>query len=242
MVDVLLMDDIQFIGGKDSTQEEFFHTFNALHMFNRQIVLASDRHPSELQDVVDRLKSRFQGGLTMKIEPPEFETRLAILDLWAQERQVRLETEVRVMLADRAKSSIRELQSMFNQVVATMQLKRENVNARQAHSILEHHRRPRQHVSLTKVLDMTASYHGVTVEDLVGPRRSGPLNQARQIAMFLAREMTDASLPQIGAAFGGRAHSTVLHSCNKVAEALTIDAELRQAIVKLRESITKTNQ
>lgn len=236
-VDVLLVDDIQFIAGKESTQEEFFHTFNALLTFNKQVVLASDRHPSQLETLEDRLQSRFAGGLVLDLQPPEFETRIAILEMWARERGISLPRQVSQMIAERARANVREMEGIFNQVVATSQLTRRALNLDAAQSLLEGYRRPRQHVTLARVLDVTARYHGVSVDDLTGPRRTQKLTQARQIAMYLARELTLASLPQIGAAFGGRSHSTVLHSCNKVADELASDPTLRQGIETMQQEL-----
>jgi chromosomal replication initiator protein len=235
--DVLLVDDIQFIAGKESTQEEFFHTFNSLYTFNKQVVLASDRHPSELHTLEDRLRSRFSGGLVMDLQPPEFETRLAILELWAGEREIELPRHIAERIADRARTNVRELEGIFNQMVASAQIARRPLTADMAEGVLDGYRRPRQHLSLARVLDVTARYHGITVADLVGPRRTGRLNQARQVAMYLAREVTFASLPQIGEAFGGRTHSTVLHSCNKVAEDLESDDLLRQGIEAIQQEL-----
>lgn len=237
--DVLLVDDIQFIAGKDSTQEEFFHTFNQLHMFNKQIVLAADRHPSQMDGVVDRLRSRFQSGLTIEVQAPEFETRVAIVRMWASERGLRLPDHVCELLANRAKTNLRELESVFNQIVAASQLSRQPIDLESAAAVINGFHRPRHHITLYQVLETTARHHGLTVDDLVGPRRAGAVNQARQIAMYLAREMTQASLGQIGDAFGGRKHSTVLHSCNKIAEDMDSDTLIRSIVLTIREKLVK---
>jgi chromosomal replication initiator protein len=238
-VDVLLVDDIQFISGKESTQEEFFHTFNALYTFNKQIVLASDRHPRELETLEARLRSRFEGGLVMDIQPPSFETRMAILDSWAYERNILLPRHVAEMIAGRARLNVRELEGIFNQVVATSQLTRQPMSAGVTEDILEGFRRPREHVTLAQVVELTARHHGLSIEELVGKRRTGAINQARQIAMYLAREFTSASLPQIGDAFGGRTHSTVLHSCNKIAEDVLHDPQVRTIVQDIRKRLLK---
>ncbi|HEX2906997.1 MAG TPA: chromosomal replication initiator protein DnaA [Phototrophicaceae bacterium] len=235
--DVLLVDDIQFIAGKESTQEEFFHTFNTLNTFNKQIVLASDRHPSQLHTLEDRLRSRFAGGLIMDLQPPEFETRLAILSMWAHERGIDLPPSVAETIANRARTNVRELEGIFNQIVATTQLTKRALNVDMAQGVLDGYRRPRHHVTLARVLDVTAQYHGISVSDLTGPRRTQKLTQARQIGMYLAREVTQASLPQIGEAFGGRAHTTVLHSCNKVAEDLESDELLRRGVEAMQKEL-----
>jgi chromosomal replication initiator protein len=235
--DVLLVDDIQFIGGKDNTQEEFFHTFNTLHMHNKQIILAADRHPSLMDGVVDRLRSRFQSGLLVEVTLPELETRMAILQMWAQERGIDLSHSVSEMLAYRAKNNIRELESAFNQVVATRLLIDKPVTCDMAETVLERYRRPREQLTVTEVLDITAQYHGMTAADLISKRRTGKLSQVRQIAMYLAREITESSLPQIGEAFGGRKHSTVLHSCNKIADELQANQALRVIVGNIRKQL-----
>ena len=240
--DVLLVDDIQFIAGKESTQEEFFHTFNALHMYNKQIILASDRHPSQLDGVVDRLRSRFASGLVTDMQAPGFETRMAILRHWANERGLYLPEAVAELLANRARTHVRELESVFNQAIASSQLSSQALSVGMVEQVLDGFRRPRQYVTVAQVLDLTARHHGLSADDLVGPRRNGPVNRARQIAMYLAREITTASLPQIGEAFGGRKHSTVLHSCSKVAEDIASDDLLRSVVASLRDELVKGNR
>jgi chromosomal replication initiator protein len=239
--DVLLLDDIQFLAGREQTQEEFFHTFNALYTFNKQIVVASDRHPRELELLEDRLRSRFEGGLVMDIQLPEYETRVAIVESWAQERGARMPRSVAEAIADRTGSSIRELSGLFTQVVAKSQLSQTPVNLRTAERIVEQYHQPtaRHHEKITvdRVVDVTAAYHDLTAKDLTSKRRTGRINHARQIAMYLAREVTEASLPQIGGAFGGRSHTTVLHGYNKVAEMMADDDNFRYELLALRERI-----
>jgi chromosomal replication initiator protein len=237
-VDVLLVDDIQFIAGKESTQEEFFHTFNALYTFNKQIVLASDRHPRLLDMLEDRLRSRFGGGLVMDLQPPEFETRFAILQMWAQERNAYLPPEVLEMIAQRAQTNIRELEGLFNTIAASTQTTNRTPTVELAESVLSGYRRPARAVTLGQVLEATADHYGLPVDDLVGTRRTQRLNEARQVAMYLAREVTTASLPQIGEAFGGRAHSTVLHSCKKVMDEMEVNQRLWRDVEAIRERVT----
>ena len=237
--DVLIVDDIQFISGKESTQEEFFHTFNALYTFNKQIVLASDRHPRELETLEARLRSRFEGGLVMDIQAPEFETRVAILKSWAEERGLHVSGRVLEMIAGRVKTNVRELEGIFNQMVAAQQISSDQLTADVATDILEGYRRPRYQVTLAQVVDMVAHHYGLSADDLIGPRRNGNINQARQIAMYLAREITNTSLPQIGSAFGGRRHSTVLHSCNKMADDIERDPVLRAIVQDIRNRLLK---
>lgn len=239
-VDVLLVDDVQFIAGKETTQEEFFHTFNALVAFNKQIVLASDRHPRELTQLEDRLRSRFQGGLVADVQPPELETRMAILHMWAQERSVAVSEDVIAMVAQRAPASIREMEGVFNQIVAQMRLHGSNgVSMARAEATLDRFHRPRERYTLEQIIDLVARKQGLTVDELVGKKRTEKINRARQIAMFIVREMTEYSLPQIGEAFGGRSHTTVLHGCNKIAEEVEADPVLAARIQSLRQSLTR---
>ncbi len=235
--DMLLVDDIQFIAGKESSQEEFFHTFNALYTFNKQIVLASDRPPRDLATLEARLRSRFEGGLVADIQMPELETRTAILYQWARERGVALPARTCEMIAAKAQTNMRELEGVFNQIMATTRLTGSRINAELTDDILDGYHRPRYRISLRQVLEIVAEYHGLSADDLVGPRRNGPINQARQIAMFLAREYTTASLPQIGDAFGGRKHSTVLHSCAKVEEECQTNEAFASIVNYLRTRI-----
>jgi chromosomal replication initiator protein len=243
-VDVLLVDDVQFIGGKDSTQEEFFHTFNALYTFNKQIVLASDRHPRELTTLEDRLRSRFEGGLVVDIPMLEFETRVAILEMWAQERDIRLASSIIEMVAERAKNNIRELEGVFNQVLAKAHLTRQPLTLDVAATTLQRFEAPRQHnkkpslkVKVSEVIRLTAQHYGLKTADLTGKERTQRVNVARQVAMYLARELTDLSLPQIGEAFGGRSHTTVLHGCNKVAEAVELNDPMSIDVAKIRRTL-----
>jgi chromosomal replication initiator protein len=238
--DVLLVDDIQFIAGKESSQEEFFHTFNALYTFNKQIVLASDRPPRDMQTLEARLRSRFEGGLVIDIQTPELETRTAILRQWAHERGIKLATSTCEMIANKARTNVRELEGIFNQIVATTRLTGSTtISPMLADDAIDTYQRPRHHVTVKQVLEMVADYHGLHVDDLVGPKRNGHINQARQIAMFLVREFTTASLPQIGDAFGGRKHSTVLHSCAKMEEEMQQSEMLRAVVNHLREQLLK---
>lgn len=237
-VDVLLIDDIQFIAGKESTQEEFFHTFNALYTFNKQIVIASDRPPRDLQPFEDRLRSRFQGGLVMEVLPPSYETRVAILQTWAADRCIEVPAHILEMIAGRSKMNVRELEGIFNQVAATHHLSQRDITLDVTADILDGYRRPREHVTLSRVLEITARQYGLSVSDLTGKSRTGKINQARQVAMYLAREMTAASLPQIGDTFG-RTHSTALHAYNKMIEDLQYDPQLRLVVKDIRDRIVK---
>ena len=238
--DVLLVDDIQFIAGKDSTQEEFFHTFNALVNFNKQIILASDRHPRELKTLEDRLKSRFVGGLVADIQPPELETRLAILHMWRQEHNANLSDDVLYTVAERAPKSIRELEGAFNRVMAQSRFGGGTINLPTVTQTMEAYAAPRERISIDTIISITADKLDFSDKDLRGKRRTARVNKARQIAMYLTREMTEASLPQIGEAFGGRSHTTVLHGINKIEEELEFDRILENRILKIRKAIAET--
>ncbi len=235
--DVLIIDDVQFIAGKESTQEEFFHTFNTLYTFNKQIIIASDRHPDQLSTLEDRLRSRFAGGLIVDVQPPAFETRVAILEMWAYERGLQLDPGVLEMVANRAPDNIRELEGVFNQIVAKARFDPGGMNFARAERTLTRFEQPRNHVhpvTIQRVLEATAADFSIDVDQLVGKRRTKRINAARQIAIYLSREMTDTSLLQIGDAFGGRAHSTVLHACNKVQEELEEDPALGQQLERIK--------
>ncbi|MDX1991322.1 MAG: chromosomal replication initiator protein DnaA [bacterium] len=241
-VDVLLVDDVQFMAGKESTQEEFFHTFNALYTFNKQIVLVSDRPPRELNSLEDRLRSRFEGGLAVDVQPLELESRLAILEMWARERGVILPMDAMQAIAERARSNVRELEGLFNQAITKAHLEQRPVTMQVVEAALERHERPRQHrirkgVTMDQVIEAVAAHFDLYPEDITGKGRSTRLNQARQVAMFLVRELTDVPLVQIGDVFGGRSHTTVLHGCNKMAEEMERDAELRALLMQLRAQL-----
>jgi chromosomal replication initiator protein len=233
-INVLLVDDIQFIAGKDSTQEEFFHTFNALHSTNSQIVLASDRRPRAMATLEERLRSRFEWGLIADIQPPDLEMRMAILVEKAGIQGVRLPEELSAMLANQIRGNIRELEGALNQIVAQARLTYAPISEDLVRRVVKEFRAPRRTQTVETVLEVTAAYHNLTVDDLIGPRRTKKIAMARQQAMYLARESTNASLPQIGQVMGGRDHTTVMHGYNKVTEMLESDEEIRQEIKQLR--------
>ena len=234
--DVLLVDDIQFIAGKESTQEEFFHTFNALHSFNKQVVLVSDRHPRELTTLEDRLRSRFEGGLITDIQPPDYESRLAILQMWAHERKVDLDRGVLEIIAEKSSKNVRELHGIFNQIVAKSQLASDSVSMDTAVYTMQHYDRPREHgkrnvrVTPESIIKAVAAYYCVSEQDIEGKKRAGRINRSRQVAMYLIRELTEISLSQIGDYFGGRSHTTILHGCNKITEETEHDINLSNAL------------
>ena len=215
-VDALLIDDIQFFAGKDRTQEEFFHTFNALLEGNQQIILTSDRYPKEV-DVEDRLKSRFGWGLTIAIEPPELETRVAILKRKAQESHINLADEVAFFIAKRLRSNVRELEGALNRVVANANFTGRPITIDFVREALRDLLALQDKlVTIDNIQRTVAEYYKIKVADLLSKRRNRSVARPRQIAMALSKELTNHSLPEIGDAYGGRDHTTVLHACRKV--------------------------
>jgi chromosomal replication initiator protein len=219
-VDILLVDDIQFLASKESTQEEFFHTFNTLHNANKQIVLSSDRPPRQLVTLEDRLRNRFEWGLTTDVQPPELETRIAILRKKAVQEQLNAPPEVLEFIASRISRNIRELEGALIRVTAFASLNRQPVDLGLTEIVLKDlipgGEDSAPEITAPAIMAATADYFGLTVEDLCGSSRSRVLVTARQIAMYLCRELTDLSLPKIGAQFGGRDHTTVMHADRKI--------------------------
>jgi chromosomal replication initiator protein len=219
-MDILLVDDIQFLASKESTQEEFFHTFNTLHNANKQIVLSSDRPPKQLVTLEDRLRNRFEWGLITDVQPPELETRIAILRKKAVQEQLNAPPEVLEFIASRISRNIRELEGALIRVTAFASLNRQPVDLQLTEIVLKDlipgGEEAVPEISANAIMAETAAYFGLTVEDLCGSSRSRVLVTARQIAMYLCRELTDLSLPKIGALFGGRDHTTVMHADRKI--------------------------
>jgi chromosomal replication initiator protein len=218
-VDALLIDDIQFFANKDRSQEEFFHTFNALLEGNQQIILTSDRYPKEIDGVEDRLKSRFGWGLTVIIEPPELETRVAILNRKAHECNVRLPTEVAFFMAKRLRSNVRELEGALNRVVANANFSGRPITIDFVRDALRDLLALQDKlVTIENIQKTVADYYKIKVADILSKRRSRSVARPRQVAMALAKELTNHSLPEIGNAFGGRDHTTVIHAVRKVVQ------------------------
>ena len=227
-VDVLLIDDIQFIAGKEGTQEEFFHTFNALHDANKQIILSSDRPPKEIPTLEDRLRSRFEWGLIADIQVPDFETRMAILKKKADLERLNVPNEVMVYVATKIKSNIRELEGALIRIVAYSSLTNREVSVDLASEALKDIISKKQGKSITieSIQDIVSSYFNLRVEDFKSQRRTRNVAYPRQIAMYLSRKLTDMSLPKIGEEFGGRDHTTVIHAYEKISENLKTDEGL----------------
>jgi chromosomal replication initiator protein len=237
-VDVLLVDDIQFIAGKEATEEEFFHTFNALHDINRQIVLTSDRPPKAMRHLHDRLRSRFEWGLLADIQPPDEAHRLAILRAKAEQLAIAASETVLAELARAECASIRELEGALNRVAAYAHMLKQPLDVAMVGRALSPLRAPRQSaVSGDAILRVVASHFGVTLEALRGKGRDQRVAWSRQVAMYLLREETAASLAQIGQQLGGRDHTTIMHGCAHVARELTADTPTRRELNELRGAL-----
>jgi chromosomal replication initiator protein len=226
--DVLLVDDIQFLAGKDGTQDEFFHTFNALHDTHRQIVLTADRKPYEISDIADRLRTRFAWGLLADIEPPELEVRVAILRKKAAAEKIHMPDDVALYIASSIKSNVRELEGALIRLAAYASLSRREIDIDFARETLEGSiTRPPEHLTVEHILKAVASYYGVKVADLKSPRRHKSIAGPRAVAMYLARTHTNESYPDLGRAFGGKHHTTVISAVEKITRRLPDDAALR---------------
>jgi chromosomal replication initiator protein len=234
--DVLLVDDIQFIAGKESTQEEFFHTFNTLHGQNKQIIVSSDRPPKSLVTLEERLRSRFEWGLTADIQLPDLETRLAILRSKSERLGHAVPAEVMELIARRVQSNIRELEGALNRIVAFADLSGMALTPQLAEAALADLLPQRSDVKPGAVVDMVAKTFNLSVDRLLSPDRSRDVALPRQIAMYLMRE-TNISLPQIGLALGGRDHTTVMYACEKVADLLERDDKVRRQVVQIRQQL-----
>ncbi|MBP2475525.1 chromosomal replication initiator protein [Crossiella equi] len=240
-VDVLLVDDIQFLEGKEGTQEEFFHTFNTLHNANKQIVVSSDRPPKRLETLEDRLRTRFEWGLITDIQPPELETRIAILRKKAAQDRLAAPAEVLEFIAARIERNIRELEGALIRVTAFASLNRQPVDVPLAEIVLRDLIPDSQAPEITAptIMAATAEFFGVSLDDLCGPGKTKALAQARQIAMYLCRELTDLSLPKIGQTFGGRDHTTVMYADKKIRKEM---AERRRIYDQVQELTSRIKQ
>ncbi len=236
-IDVLLIDDIQFIAGKESTQEEFFHTFNTLHGQNKQIVMSSDRPPKAMLTLEERLRSRFEWGLTADIQPPDFETRVAVLRYKRERGGYQLPDTILELIARRVQSNIRELEGALTRVAAFASLSGQPVTPQLVDSALADLLPRRSEVEPEEVVRTVAEAFGLDLDRMVGRDRSKQVAVPRQIAMYLLREEANMSLPQIGEVLGGRDHTTVMYGCDKVADLLERDDRLRRQLVEIREQL-----
>jgi len=241
-IDVLLVDDIQFLSKKEHTQEEFFHTFNTLHEANKQIIMSSDRPPREIQTLEDRLRSRFEWGLITDIQPPDLETRIAILRKKAMMDHLNVPNDVMVYIASRIDNNIRELEGAFIRVIAYASLTNQTVDIDLATEALKDifpQGKPKQ-VTVELIQEIIASYFKLKVDELLAKRRTRNVSYPRQIAMYLARELTETSLPRLGEMFGGRDHTTVIHACEKIGRERNEDVKLSNTIKELIKKIENT--
>jgi chromosomal replication initiator protein len=236
-IDVLLIDDVHFIAGKEQTQEEFFHTFNTLYAANRQIVMTSDRPPQAIATLEERLRSRFGWGMTADIQPPNLETRIAILQARAASLGLAVPDDVLVVVAQRAHRNIRDLEGALTRVLAHAQLMGRPLNPSLVEDALAYLAPTQSKLTLDEILEVAAIYFGIRTADLTGRNRSARIALQRQIVMYVMREETGASLPQIGAALGSRDHTTVMHGVERVGQQIESDAGLRREVTELRERL-----
>ncbi|WP_421742615.1 chromosomal replication initiator protein DnaA [Cellulomonas sp.] len=243
-VDVLLIDDIQFLQGKEQTMEEFFHTFNTLHNANKQVVITSDLPPKQLNGFEDRMRSRFEWGLITDVQPPDLETRIAILRKKAGSERLEAPPDVLEYIASKISTNIRELEGALIRVTAFANLNRQQVDLSLAEIVLKDLITDDQttEITATQVIGQTAAYFGLSIDDLCGSSRSRVLVTARQIAMYLCRELTDLSLPKIGQAFGGRDHTTVMHANRKIRELMAERRSIYNQVTELTNRIKQQNR
>ena len=238
-VDVLLIDDIQFLVGKESTQEEFFHTFNDLYNVHKQIVATSDSHPKEI-NLEERLRSRFEWGLVADLQPPDFEMRVAILSQMAESEKFYVPNDVLAYIANQIKSNIRELEGSLTRVIAFSSLTRNDINLDLAKEVLRDmftdDYRP---ITIELITDLVASEFNLKVSDLKAKKRTASIVFPRQIAMYLSRELTDFSLPEIGRFFGGKDHTTVIYGYDKIKDKINVDEKLRNLIHRLKRQLNE---
>jgi chromosomal replication initiator protein len=238
-VDILLVDDIQFIAGKESTEEEFFHTFNSLYEMSKQIVICSDRPPKAIVSLEERLRSRFEWGLIADIQPPDLETRMAILRVKADLLRYRVPDDIIAYIAGRVQTNIRELEGCLNRLMAYQQLHHTDLTmevARAAMSSLGNDSKESR-LNIQQIAQAVAEYYHISLEAMCGKQRDKHIVMPRQIAMYLMRQETQSSLLEIGQLFGGRDHSTVLHACEKIDRTVNINPALRREIVAIREQL-----
>ncbi|MCL2336865.1 MAG: chromosomal replication initiator protein DnaA [Firmicutes bacterium] len=238
-IDVLLIDDIQFLSDKEGTQEEFFHTFNTLYDANKQIVISSDQPPKEIKTLEDRLRSRFGCGLIVDITLPDFETRAAILEKKAEMDHMDVSNEVIQFIAKNIVSNIRELEGALNKVAAYAKLTKQVVNTDLAEQALRDmiYETEKREVSVEYIQEVVSNHYNITAEELRSKKRTQKLTYPRQVAMYLSRKLVDKSLPQLGQLFGGRDHTTIIHGCDKISDESERDITLRLTLIELEKKI-----
>lgn len=238
-VDILMIDDIQFIIGKESTQEEFFHTFNTLHSAGKQIILSSDKPPKDMETLEERLRSRFEWGLIADIQPPDYETRMAILQKNAENYNKEIDDEVLSYIADNVKSNIRELEGALNKIMAFSKLNKVDINLEYAEEALKDVIYPNKQKEITPslIIDVVAEHFGISPEDIASKKRTAELVQPRQIVMYFCREMTENSLQNIAKAIGKKDHTTVLHGIKTITKEMESNEELKNKVDIIRKKI-----
>jgi chromosomal replication initiator protein len=235
--DVLIVDDIQFIAGKDKMQEEFFHTFNTLHQANRQIIMSSDKPPRDIVGLEDRLKSRFAGGMSIDMQIPDFETRCAIVQTKAQQHGSELEHDVVEYLASNIKTNIRELEGALNQLLAWCEMRGLDPSINIASSLLSVSKTRPKHLSAKQIIERCARHFQIPMEDILGPKRDKDIVVPRQVAMYMLRNELKLSYPKIARELGRKDHTTAIHSVEKIDGELRADANLRMAVSEIREQL-----
>lgn len=239
-IDALLIDDIQFFAGKDRTQEEFFHTFNALFDSRQQIILTCDRYPREVEGLEPRLKSRLGWGLSVAIDPPDFETRAQIVLSKARERGALIPADVAHLIAKKMRSNVRDLEGALNTLAARANFTGRSITIEFAQETLRDLLRAQQHaIGISNIQKTVADYYGLQIKDLLSKRRTRSLARPRQVAMALCKELTEHSLPEIGDAFAGRDHTTVLHACKQIRRLMDTDGKLREDWDKLIRKLSE---
>lgn len=235
--DVLIIDDMQFIAGKEKTEEEFFHTFNDLHQANKQIIISSDKPPKSIPTVEERLKSRFEWGMTIDIQPPDFETRLAIIHSKAQTLGAKIPREVSEYLATHIQSNVRELEGALTKILAHSEVTGATLDIESVEKIFGNIQSRRGRLTDKNIVEKTARYFNISSDELVGPRREKTITEPRQVAMYLMRQELHLSYPAIAKAVGRKDHTTAIHSVDKIETAIMKDSALRQAVYEIKERL-----
>jgi len=238
-IDCLLMDDIQFIAGKERTQEEFFHTFNTLHDAGRQIVVTSDKFPKEIPNLENRIRNRFEWGLIADIQPPDIETKVAIIEKKASENNIHLPANVAYYIASNAESNIREMEGFLLRIVAYSSLKRREIDIDLVREVLKHMIRTntRTELSIDDIIKVVSAKYGVKSSDIKSHKKNKNIVAARQMCMHLARKFTNCSFPDIGSRIGGRDHSTVIYACKKIGMLMEADVKLKNLSEEIEEAL-----
>jgi chromosomal replication initiator protein len=235
--DVLIIDDIQFIAGKEKTQEEFFHTFNALHQANKQIIISSDKPPKDIPTLEERLRSRFAWGMSIDMQIPDFETRCAIVQTKAEAKDIQLPPDVVEYLAQGVRTNIRELEGTLNQLLALCEMKQINPDLALAKSLLGGTKNRPKHVSPKQVIEKTAKHYHVSIDDILGPKRDKDIVVPRQVAMYMLRSELHLSFPKIARELGRKDHTTAIHSIDKIERELLTDSSIKDAVSQIKERL-----